>query len=142
MIDGRYQIGLLNPAYYPLLKSIDRTNGRLLKYPSSRNLPHPARNGPALKHRCLLHLRDFRWTLCLMLLLLLVGGMAQGQGLQSLSGFGLSGSDAGGQKLKASGYFTAAANGRPAMLFVTAELAPDWHTYSLTQARRAAQDED
>src|SRR5262249_38804659 len=40
----------------------------------------------------------------------------------------------GGEKLKASGYFTAAGNGQPAMLHVTADLAQGWHTYSITQA--------
>ncbi len=89
-----------------------------------------------MKARCSKHLLPVgNLTLSLVVFCLLIGGPARGQGLQPLSGFGLGGSsDAGGQKLKASGYFTAAANGKPAMLFVTAELSPGWHTYSLTQA--------
>ncbi len=35
--------------------------------------------------------------------------------------------------MKASAYFTVAAPGKPAMLYVTAEIAPDWHIYSITQ---------
>jgi suppressor for copper-sensitivity B len=35
--------------------------------------------------------------------------------------------------VKTSAYFTAPQAGKPAMLFVTAEIAPDWHIYSLTQ---------
>ncbi len=36
--------------------------------------------------------------------------------------------------LQTSAYFTAAGEGRPAMLHVTADIAPGWHTYSITQA--------
>jgi suppressor for copper-sensitivity B len=125
----------LNPAFCPLSKSIDRTNDGLLKYPSSETRHKPARNGLTLKLRCSKHLRVSNLTLLVVMLCLLIGSTARGQGLQPLSGFGLGGSsDAGGQKLKASGYFTAPANGKPAMLYVTAELSPGWHTYSLTQA--------
>lgn len=71
------------------------------------------------------------------LLWLLIFTTAQAQfGLQPLSGTG-AGSSAdpnSGKELKASGYFTVGENGRPATLYVTAELAPGWHTYSITQA--------
>ncbi|HZZ29422.1 MAG TPA: cytochrome c biogenesis protein CcdA [Pirellulales bacterium] len=49
-------------------------------------------------------------------------------------GVGASSGASLGEKLKASAFFTPAEAGKPAMLFVTANLAPGWHTYSLTQA--------
>ncbi len=52
-----------------------------------------------------------------------------------LSGDGTSGQENAPQaeKVKASGYFTPATGEKPAMLYVTADVAPDWHIYSLTQ---------
>ncbi len=44
------------------------------------------------------------------------------------------GPGAGSDIVKTSAYFTAPQAGKPAMLFVTAEIAPDWHIYSITQA--------
>ena len=41
---------------------------------------------------------------------------------------------AGSDIVKTSAYFTAPQAGKPAMLFVTAEISPDWHIYSITQA--------
>jgi len=75
-------------------------------------------------------------TLCLAAAVMLLVGVVDAQGLQPLSDFGLNptAESAGGEKLKASAYFTAAGNGKPAVLYVTAELAPGWHTYSTTQA--------
>lgn len=53
----------------------------------------------------------------------------------SLPGDVLAGPDSVPQveKVKASAYFTTAAGGKPAILFVTADVAPDWHIYSITQ---------
>ncbi len=68
---------------------------------------------------------------------LLIFSTAQAQfGLQPLSGLaaGSSADPNSGKELKASGYFTVGENGQPATLYVTAELAPGWHTYSITQA--------
>jgi suppressor for copper-sensitivity B len=38
------------------------------------------------------------------------------------------------EPVQTSAYFTAPAEGKPAMLHVTAEMAPNWHIYSITQA--------
>ena len=35
--------------------------------------------------------------------------------------------------VKASAVFTAPAGGKPAILYITAEMAPGWHIYSITQ---------
>ncbi|HTQ37947.1 MAG TPA: thioredoxin family protein [Pirellulales bacterium] len=81
--------------------------------------------------------RGFIWTACLAALaMLLVGTKAKAQltQLQPLDSLSNSANGPGGEKLKASGFFTPAENGKPAMLYVTAELAPSWHTYSITQA--------
>ena len=58
-------------------------------------------------------------------------------GLQPLSGFGTNsagGLGADAPMVKASGFFTAPAAGKPAMLAVAAEIEPGWHIYSITQA--------
>jgi suppressor for copper-sensitivity B len=52
--------------------------------------------------------------------------------LHSGSGIGI-GPGAGGDIVKTSAYFTAPKPGQPAMLYVTAEIAPQWHIYSIDQ---------
>ena len=52
--------------------------------------------------------------------------------LRSSTGIGF-GSSAGAKIVKTSAFFTAPKADHPAMLYVTAEIAPDWHIYSITQ---------
>src|SRR3954463_13730880 len=53
-------------------------------------------------------------------------------GQESLLQLGGAGS-AESEMVKAAGYFTAPAGGKPALLVVSADVAPGWHIYSLTQ---------
>src|SRR5215475_5229294 len=63
-------------------------------------------------------------------LLAVVADARAQSGLQSFSGFGL-GNDA--PMVTAGGFFTPAAAGKPAILFVTSDINPGWHIYSITQ---------
>jgi suppressor for copper-sensitivity B len=76
-----------------------------------------------------------RWALCFFAAIAwcALSEIAPAQfNLGSGSSIGI-GPGAGGDIVKTSAYFTAPQAGKPAMLFVTAEIAPDWHIYSLTQ---------